>query len=259
VVINLVINALQAMEGRPKAKIETRIWSTETSACLSISDTGIGIPDDIIGRIFDPFFTTKGPDRGTGLGLSICTSIMHLLGGEIAVASQPGVGSVFTLTLPLGSGLSSEFLQPTTHSKTPFKSCSLAQILAVDDEEVLRNVLQEMLHSCFNCSVDLAQNGAEALEAISNKHYDLIVSDIRMPVMDGPGLYTRLREMNHDAAKRFVFMTGHAGDKELEKQIAGWGVPVIAKPFRLSRLSEVCFPYLVNALPSRQTDLSYPP
>jgi signal transduction histidine kinase len=258
VVINLVINALQAMEGRPSPKIQMRIWATEKTACLSISDTGTGIPDEIIGRIFDPFFTTKGPDRGTGLGLSICTTILHLLGGDIAVESQPGTGSVFTVTLPLGSELSPGLLHPKSQSKAPFKSCALAQILAVDDEDVLRNVLQEMLHSCFNCSVDLAPNGAEALEAISRKHYDLIVSDIRMPVMSGPELYSRLKEMNHDAAKHFVFMTGHAGDKELETKIAEWGVPVIAKPFRLSRLSEVCFPYLVNTLPSRQTDIIYP-
>jgi signal transduction histidine kinase len=259
VVINLVINALQAMEGRPSPRIEMRIWATETSACLSVSDSGVGIPADIIGRIFDPFFTTKGPDRGTGLGLSICTTILRLLGGDIAVTSQPGIGSVFTITLPLGSELSPELLQPSSPSKSPFKSCALAQILAVDDEDVLRNVLQEMLHSCFNCSVDLAQNGAEALEAISRKRYDLIVSDIRMPVMGGAELYARLKEMNHDAVKRFVFMTGHAGDKELEKKIAEWGVPVIAKPFRLSCLSEVCFPYLVNALPSQQIDLPYTP
>jgi CheY-like chemotaxis protein len=259
VVINLVINALQAMEGRPSPKIEMRIWVDEKSAFLSVSDTGIGISDEVIGRIFDPFFTTKGPDRGTGLGLSICTTILRLLGGDITVASQPGTGSVFTITLPLGSELSPQLLHPSSQSKSPFKSCTLAQILVVDDEDVLRNVLQEMLHSCFNCSVDLAQNGAEALEAISNKHYDLIVSDIRMPVMDGPALYTRLKEMNHDAIRRFVFMTGHAGDKELEKKISEWGVPVIAKPFRLSRLSEVCFPFLVNAQPARQSDLPYSP
>lgn len=258
-VINLVINALQAMEGRPSPKIEMRIWVDEKSAFLSVSDTGIGISDEVIGRIFDPFFTTKGPDRGTGLGLSICTTILRLLGGDITVASQPGTGSVFTITLPLGSELSPQLLHPSSQSKSPFKSCTLAQILVVDDEDVLRNVLQEMLHSCFNCSVDLAQNGAEALEAISNKHYDLIVSDIRMPVMDGPALYTRLKEMNHDAIRRFVFMTGHAGDKELEKKISEWGVPVIAKPFRLSRLSEVCFPFLVNAQPARQSDLPYSP
>jgi len=259
VVINLVINALQAMEGRSSATIEIRIWVNETSACLSVADNGIGISDEIIGRIFDPFFTTKGPDRGTGLGLSICRSIMHLLGGDIAVTSEPEIGSVFTLTLPLGSTMSSDMRKPSTHSKSPFKSCAPAQILAVDDEDVVRNVLQEMLHSCFNCSVDLALNGAEALEAISRKSYDLIVSDIRMPVMDGPELYTRLKDMNHAAAKRFVFMTGHAGDKDLEEQIISWGVPVIAKPFRLSRLSEVCYPFLVNTIPPRQTDLSYPP
>jgi CheY-like chemotaxis protein len=254
-----VINALQALEGRPSATIDVRIWADETSACLSVADNGIGISDEIIGRIFDPFFTTKGPDRGTGLGLSICRSIMHLLDGDITVTSQPDVGSVFTLTLPLGKTTSQELRQPSTPSKSPFKSCALAQILAVDDEDVVRNVLQEMLHSCFNCSVDLAHNGAEALEAISHKNYDLIVSDIRMPVMDGSELYTRLKDMNHDAAKRFVFMTGHAGDKDLEREIFEWGVPVIAKPFRLSRLSEVCYPFLVNALPPRQTDLSYPP
>jgi CheY-like chemotaxis protein len=182
---------------------------------------------------------------------------MQLHGGVITVESQPNVGSVFKLSLPVGTELSSEQLKPTSQSKSPFKSSTLAQILAVDDESVVRNILQEMLHACFNCSVDLAQNGAEALEAISKKSYDLIISDIRMPVMDGPELYTHLNENNPSAAKTFVFMTGHAGDKNMEQQIANWGVPVIAKPFKLNRLSEVCFPYLVNAQPPKQIDLNY--
>jgi len=259
VVINLVINALQAMEGRPSPTIEIRIWSETKQVCLSISDNGIGMSSETIGRIFDPFFTTKGPDRGTGLGLSICTSIMQLHGGVITVESQPNVGSTFKLTLPIGTGSLSDKHPTTSQSQSPFKSGAHSQILVVEDESVVRNVMQEMLHTCFNCTVDLAQNGAEALEAISKKSYDLIISDIRMPVMDGPELYESLRENNQTAAKRFVFMTGHAGDQDMQQQIADWGMPVIAKPFKLTRLSEVCFPYLVNAQPPIQTNLKYIP
>lgn len=257
VVINLAINALQAMEGRPSPTIRIYIWTEGKQACLSVSDNGIGMSSETMGRIFDPFFTTKGPDRGTGLGLSICTSIMELHGGNITVESQPNVGSVFKLSLPIDTELTNEQLQPSSQSKSPFTSSTRAQILAVEDESVVRNVLQEMLHACFNCTVDLAQNGAEALEAISKKPYDLIISDIRMPVMDGHELYIHLKENNPAAAKCFVFMTGHAGDKDIQQQIADWDVPVIAKPFKLSRLSEVCFPYLVNAQPPKQIDLNY--
>lgn len=258
VVINLVLNSLQAMEGRKTGRLDIRVETKGDHALFSVTDTGEGIPRELMGRIFDPFFTTKGPDRGTGLGLSICSSIIREHGGDISVESEPGNGAKFSLVLPLDPSSRAEAtpFAATSTSRSPFKGEYVeANVLVVEDEGVLRCVLQEMLHSCFRCTVDQAQNGGEALRAIANKHYDLIVSDIRMPVMDGVELFSSLKKINPAAAKRFVFVTGYAGEKSIEQRIADWGVPVITKPFKLSRLSEVCFPFLVNATPPRQLDL----
>lgn len=261
VVINLVLNSLQAMEGRGPGSLQLRIELKDAHLLFSVADTGAGIPPELMSRIFDPFFTTKGPDRGTGLGLSICSSIVREHGGDISVESEPGKGTKFTLVLPLESSNRPESATAARRStsQSPFRDGYVhAQVLVVDDEGVLRSLLQEMLRSCFRCTVDQAQNGQEALAAIERKHYDLIVADIRMPVMDGVELFIKLQSTHPAAAKRFVFVTGYAGDKTIEQRIANWGVPVIAKPFKLSRLSEVCFPFLVNPTTPRQLDFAQP-
>jgi signal transduction histidine kinase len=100
VFMNLLINAAQAIEREGEIRIRT--WSEEGAVCVSISDTGCGIPADKLSKIFEPFFTTKDVGQGTGLGLSIVYDLVRRHDGEIAAQSQPGQGSVFTLRLPLG-------------------------------------------------------------------------------------------------------------------------------------------------------------
>jgi CheY-like chemotaxis protein len=114
----------------------------------------------------------------------------------------------------------------------------------VEDEVVIRRLLVELLSSRFGCRVEVAANGKEALDALDQGSYALVITDIRMPVMSGTELYLRLRESRPELARRFVFITGHAGDKQLEGEIAKWNVPVVAKPFTLERLAEVCGPIL---------------
>jgi len=116
-----------------------------------------------------------------------------------------------------------------------------------EDEEVIRKVLQEMLRVVFRCPVDLAANGAEALTLVEHNRYDLIISDIRMPVMAGTEFYLRLQEVHPDLIRRFIFITGHPGEKSLRDEIARWNVPVLGKPFTLNRLDEICRPVLEAA------------
>jgi CheY-like chemotaxis protein len=104
--------------------------------------------------------------------------------------------------------------------------------------------MQEILCSQFGCRVEVVASGAEALAALERGPYDLVLSDIRMPVMNGTELYLWVRELRPELSRRFVFITGHPGDSDLEAQIAQWNVPVIAKPFKLARLAEVCEPFL---------------
>ena len=249
VMINLVLNALQAMEGRRDAAltIEAHAHETERVAALSVTDNGCGIAAENLGRIFDPFFTTKGPERGTGLGLSISFSIVRQHGGEITVESQPGHGARFNVTLPLedmGSVLFARASEAVAIASGPADVPRGARVLVVEDEEVVRRLLQEMLRTQFGCRVDLAANGVEALSALVREDYTLVLSDIRMPMMSGPEFFLHLRELQPKVARRFVFLTGYPGDRQLEDEIAQWNVPIIPKPFTLARLTEVCGPYL---------------
>ena len=101
----------------------------------------------------------------------------------------------------------------------------------------------------FGCRVDVASQGLEALELLAEHDYALVVSDIRMPGMNGTELFLWLREAQPAAARRLVLVTGHAGERHLEEEIAAWGVPVLLKPFTIERFTELCSPFL-SASPS---------
>ena len=250
VAINLVLNALHAMEGRTDSvlSLETRI--AEGVAFLIVTDNGCGIPKENQSRIFDPFFTTKGPEKGSGLGLSICFSIVHQNHGEIAVESEPEAGARFTVSFP-EVDMRTLLIAPSNESDPAVAARPVvpkeARVLVVEDEEVVRCLLQEMMRSSFGCQVDVVANGAEALTALARGNYAVVLSDIRMPVMNGPELYQRVRELYPAMALRFVFMTGHPGGQHLEARIAGWNLPVVAKPFTIERIAEVCGPLLQAA------------
>ena len=247
VALNLVINALHAMEKQEAPVLTIEVRAVGGSAELVVSDNGTGIEPENLSRIFDPFFTTKGPERGTGLGLSVCYSVVRQHGGDIKVESEPGVGTRFTVSLHLEPAVAlltdidtpaSAFLMPAALKGT--------RVLVVEDEIIIRRLLLELLSTRFGCRVDVAANGLEALKLIERGSYALVLADIRMPEMSGTELYLRLRELHPELVRRFVFVTGHAGEKQLEAEITRWNVPVIAKPFTLARLAEICAPYLQN-------------
>jgi two-component system C4-dicarboxylate transport sensor histidine kinase DctB len=101
VVLNLVVNARQALAGTPDARIEIETHASASEALLEVRDNGPGIPESVLDRVFDPFFTTRGPDEGTGLGLAIAFDIAREHGGALEVSSPPGHGACFVLRLPL--------------------------------------------------------------------------------------------------------------------------------------------------------------
>jgi len=191
-----------------------------------------------MGRIFDPFFTTKGPDRGTGLGLSICFSVIRQSNGNISVESHEGSGAKFSVTLPYATG--TEQSPPEVQSPHRARLGRPSRVLVVDDEEVVRILLQRLIRSAFGSHVDLAANGLDALGLTKINKYDMVVSDIRMPIMSGTELYLRLRECDPRLARNFAFITGHPGSPSLQEEINQWGVPVLAKPFTSAKLVEVC-------------------
>lgn len=251
VVMNLALNGLQAMSERAHAVLKVAIDEEWGCARVVVADNGVGIPPENLERIFDPFFTTKGPERGTGLGLSVCYSIVQQHGGEITVESEPDAGAKFVVQLPAeaaGPVVREPVATRLVTAVAPTAKPRTARVLVVEDEVHVRRLIQEVLWTRFGCEVDTATHGVDAFERLAVEQYALVISDIRMPTMNGTELYLWLREAQPLLARRFIFVTGYPGDNHLEQDLANWNVPVLSKPFTVSRLCELCAPYLEAAM-----------
>ena len=240
VVINLVLNAADAMEGRPNRQLHLRVLLSGKHFHLLVSDTGHGIKPEHAARIFDPFFSTKAPDRGTGLGLSVCYSVVRQHNGEISVAETSDQGTTFKVTLPCGEASSAPVRSPRflpSDADNTFHSC---RILIVDDEEYVSGLVQEALRLKLGCQVDKALDGTKAIERICKTDYDLIISDVRMPMLDGFGLLDWLKANRPALVSRFIFITGDAGSVELNQRLETSELTVLRKPFDVETLLQAC-------------------
>jgi PAS domain S-box-containing protein len=177
--------------------------------CIKVEDTGTGIPKAIQDKIFDPFFTTKALGKGTGLGLSTTLAIVKSHGGFINYHSTPGKGTVFKVYFPANTTLDDEDDAEIEQSKLPRGHDEL--VLVVDDEEPIRNLAQKVL-TRFGYRVLLAADGAEAvsLYAPRQKEIDVVITDMAMPIMDGPATIVALKAINSEV--RIVSSTGLASD-----------------------------------------------
>jgi two-component system NtrC family sensor kinase len=228
VLVNLVTNAHQAMRGVSGARrLTVRTgWTTPAGpAWLEVTDTGPGIPAAVEARLFEPFFTTKPLGLGTGLGLPICKGIVEGHGGRISVDGGPGRGASFRVELPLGGPAA---IPPGPVDEGPVGPPR--RVLVVDDEiEVARIVSEVLRHDGHE--VDTAANGIEALEAIRRRSYDVVFSDIKMPRLDGPGLWASVTRLDPALARRFVFVTGDTLSAVTAAFLEKVGVPSLRKPF----------------------------
>jgi len=161
---------------------------------ISVRDTGVGIPPQIIGKIFDPFFTTKEQGKGTGLGLSTSLGIVRSHGGFINVYSEPGAGALFKVYLP-ALDIGAEETEREERPEPPAGAGEL--ILVVDDEEPIRRVTRGMLEA-FGYRVITAPDGGEACELYRQKRDEItaVLTDMMMPVMDGAAVIAALRRLN---------------------------------------------------------------
>jgi PAS domain S-box-containing protein len=238
VVVHLVSNAHQALREsmRPRQLMVSTCYDPSRSLVhLGVADTGPGIRPELQDRIFEPFFTTKPSGQGTGLGLPLCQGVIEAHGGSIRVESRPGEGTLFSVELPIAA-------RPTDVSEvrmddTP-ASPQAGAILVVDDEPDVASVLAELL-MIDGHQVDTAANGAVALRKLRERAYDLILSDLRMPEMDGPGLYQAIERHHPALSRRMIFMTGDALSPETQGFLAGTAVPSVSKPFSVQEIRRV--------------------
>ncbi len=170
---------------------------------LVIADSGSGIPPAVRARIFEPFFTTKPVGQGTGLGLSLCRGIVESHGGSIEVESEVGKGTILTIMLPI----TAPERAPEARVLDPIASRLPKRILIVDDEPDVTDLLADILAGDGH-QVDKAGNGAIALQKLMKTPYDVILSDLRMPELDGPGLHRVVQRRDAGLARRFVFISG---------------------------------------------------
>lgn len=201
---NLLVNAEQALSGiETERRIIVRTRSADGhSVVADIIDTGPGIPDDVRDRIFEPFFTTKPVGAGTGIGLSVCRGIVLAHGGTIDVMSGPE-GTTFRLQLPVDAAPHDE----EAPADTPAVKPDARRILVVDDEPEVADTIAEILEKAGH-AVEIANGGLAGLEALRARDFDLVVSDLRMPDMDGRALYERAEELRPGLSDRFLFITG---------------------------------------------------
>ncbi len=236
VFVNIINNARQAVEAhRPNGwlRITTRV--VDNSVHISFSDNGPGIDDANLAKVFTPFFTTKEAGKGTGLGLSLCYGIIQEHGGTIRVSSKLAEGATFVVELPAGKDLyleEADVVPPEPMAQLQVKGTG-KRILVVDDEEALRDLISEVL-TADDYDVDTACDGDSALRKTKSAHYDLIVSDWKMPGLNGYEFYEQLRATNPDAADRFIFLTGDV--LGAQKLLNNSGNICLAKPFLVDDL-----------------------
>ncbi len=234
---NLALNAAQAMH-EWKGAHDLTITSRREGAnvCVCVMDTGPGIPQEIRTKVFEPFFTTKVGTGGTGVGLSLCLNIIEGHGGRIKLEETPGGGATFNISLPASAGTesASTAVSALGTSSDPGKKL---RILLVDDEVELAQTLADLLEPLGH-DIDLAANGAIAFEKVEKKGFDVIISDLRMPVLDGPGLYAALAEKKPEYTKKIIYVTGDTLSTNVHEFLSKTPVPVIEKPYRLADVQE---------------------
>ena len=228
VLTNLLDNARQALITVPEPRrivISSRLDGDDGQIQISISDNGPGIPATVRKRVFEPFFTTKSAGEGTGIGLSLCSSIVRAHGGQIGVADRPGGGTTFTFSLPL---VPSTLM--TASREEDKRSSAALRVLVIDDEPEIVDTLQEIL-SAEGHHVDVEADGWEGLDRALNADYDVILSDLRMPSLDGIGLYRALSRKRPEVVRKLAFITGDTLASEIQSFIAETQSVCLEKPF----------------------------
>jgi two-component system, cell cycle sensor histidine kinase and response regulator CckA len=251
VIINLAVNARDAMPGGGVLTIRTgsvrsaqdqrrghELMPAGDYVSIEVADTGTGIPSGNLARIFDPFFSTKELGSGTGLGLSTVYGIVKQTGGFVFVDSQPGQGAVFEIYLPRYEKREERSsARPDANEPPAVKDLTgYGTVLLVEDEDPVRKFGARALRN-KGYKVIEAESGEAALEVIRNaaEKIDLLITDVVMPRLDGPGLVREVREIHCDI--KVIFISGYAEDAFRQRLDNDSGIDFLSKPFSLKQLA----------------------
>lgn len=226
VLINFVGNAIKFTQSghvEIEAFLLPRHSAQGSRVLFCVSDTGIGIPDNLLGELFSPFAqASTGYTRshqGAGLGLSICKRLLLLMGGNISVFTEQGVGTQFCFSLEFQHPGTTGAAQPETISSAlPDELAGRTLLLAEDD--LVSGVATARLIEKLGLAVVHVCNGKEAFEACTTRHFDLVLMDVQMPVMDGVAATRAIRERGIDVP--IIALTAYALDGDKEKFFCRW-------------------------------------
>ncbi len=240
VLINVLINAAQAMREVERPAHRLRISTRADDDCIAIcvSDTGPGIPADGLEHIFDPFFTTKRADMGTGLGLSISRSIMLNMGGDLLVESVHGTGATFVVLLPIPDKetMRAAFLN-TSRISNPPPSIRRTSVLLIDDDQRVLKAYARLLGR--TCNIITASDGQEAIDLLSSgSSADAVITELNLPEVDGESFYRWAAKENPRLAARTVFVAADATRERYSSFVRELKNPVLTKPVNASALLE---------------------
>jgi PAS domain S-box-containing protein len=244
VLVNLAINARDAMPGGGTLRIDTANVAVDADSVaggsparpgqyvrLRVSDTGAGMSAEVVAHAFEPFYSTKGDGAGTGLGLATVYGIVSQAEATIAIQSEPGAGTTFTMMLPVTDEAAASIEEPAPYERTPKGET----VLVVEDEEALREVT-ERIFTRNGYRVITAANGPDAVALVARHEGEihLLVTDVVMPKMLGKEVAERVRELRPDI--EVLFMSGYAQPVLASQGRLDPGVALVDKPFSAAAL-----------------------
>ncbi|MBV8094267.1 MAG: PAS domain S-box protein [Acetobacteraceae bacterium] len=261
-ILNLCINARDAMPGGGRLTIETaNTWLDERGArerdmqpgqyvSICVTDTGVGMPPDVLVRAFDPFFTTKPHGQGTGLGLSMVYGFTRQSGGQVRIYSEMGVGTTVRVYLPRHRGAAKEELDFQSELAEASLAESHKTVLVVDDEPSVRMLVTETLADLGHAVIEAA-DGPSGLKAVqSDAKIDLLITDVGLPGgVNGRQLADAARQMRPGLS--VLFITGYAANAAISNGQLEPGMHILTKPFAMQMLASK-----ISAILAENCDMS---
>ncbi len=243
VFLNLINNAhISMVEKKTQGTLSIKTEHVNGLIRIIISDTGVGISEENMPKIFNPFFSTREVGSGTGLGLSISYGIIKEHNGKIYTSSKPGEGSSFFIELPVEPQktiTASPSVEITGDNREPVPlQVKKKSILVVEDESSIADIIKTVIDG-LGLEADTTENALTAIDKLRQKDYDLIISDMKMPNMDGKGLFRELQNIKPQLLNRIVFITGDLVNPDTKKFFDEHACNVLAKPFTPSDIKKI--------------------
>ena len=247
VFLNLLNNAQQALQGRG-GEVIISTWQESGSIYVAFADDGPGVPDELRSRIFEPFFTTREVGLGQGMGLAIVYGVVSHHGGRTWVEENASGGATFVVELPLPRNDSEATVASGAAATNPSEAAPQAarrrddndrkRILVVDDEGAVRALTREIL-SAAGYAVETAESGDEALDLLEDETFDLVITDLRMPGMDGATLFAEIQRRWPELQHRVLFVTGDIEGEPNSRTLDADTIHYLEKPFNTHQLLNV--------------------